>query len=255
MRPPACDDAAVTPPTSPSAASRTVAVPAARLATWVGGFVARHGDAQARRSAAGWVLEGADGARAVLRAPFGPTAVPASRSGGESATEDASPLGVWPAAALDALVAGIVAEVSAPPPCAVLVVRRGGYLAAVVRDGQVVVSKLGRRHVQGRTAAGGWSQQRFARRRGKQTDELVDAAVETAVRVLGPHLPLAGLATGGDRPLVAAVLGEPRLHALHEATVTASLSVGTPDRDTVAALPQLLSTLSVVVTDAPSTTP
>ncbi len=44
--------------------------------------------------------------------------------------------------------------------------------------------RSGTRHVQSRTAAGGWSQQRFARRRGKQADELVDAVVGHARRVL-----------------------------------------------------------------------
>ena len=57
--------------------------------------------------------------------------------------------------------------------------------------------------MQSRTAAGGWSQQRFARRRGKQADELVDAVVGHARRVLlgddesprhgsGRHTPWAG---------------------------------------------------------------
>lgn len=232
----ACDDAPVT------ASTRTVPVPAARLPGWVAGFAARHGGAAAQVDDAGWLLTGADGAEALLRAPFGWQ--PAADGGADPAFEGgADPAG------LDALAARLAAEVAAVPPCAVLVVRRGGYLVAVVRDGAVVASKLGRRHVQGRTAAGGWSQQRFARRRGKQTDELVGAANDAAVRVLGPHLPLPALATGGDRPLVTAVLEDRRLGALRRATRTASLAVGTPDRDTVASLPALLATVSVVVRD------
>lgn len=231
-----------------TAATRTVPVPATRLPGWVAGFAARHGGAAARAGDDGWVLTGADGAEALLRAPFGwpPVAVEASGPGIASAAASGG---------LDALAARLAAEVAAVPPCAVLVVRRGGYLVAVVRDGGVVASKLGRRHVQGRTAAGGWSQQRFARRRGKQTDELVAAATDTAVRVLGPLLPLPALATGGDRPLVAAVLEDPRLAPLGRATRTAALAVGTPDRDTVATLPTLLTTVSVVVRDGDATTP
>ena len=50
--------------------------------------------------------------------------------------------------------------------------------------GTLTAAKVGSRHVQSRTAAGGWSQQRFARRRGKQADELVDAVVRHARRIL-----------------------------------------------------------------------
>jgi hypothetical protein len=56
--------------------------------------------------------------------------------------------------------------------------------------------------------AGGWSQQRFARRRANQADELVGAAAQAVRDVLGAPLrdqgfPLVG---GGDRQLVGASL-------------------------------------------------
>ena len=64
-----------------------------------------------------------------------------------------------------------------------------------------------------RTAAGGWSQQRFARRRGNQADELVRAVTEHAVRLLtAEHA--TGLVVGGDRALVSEVLADPRLDGL-----------------------------------------
>ncbi|MDQ2757843.1 MAG: hypothetical protein M3Y71_15015, partial [Actinomycetota bacterium] len=47
-------------------------------------------------------------------------------------------------------------------PVGVVLVRRGGYAVALVRAGELVLHKVGTRHVQSRTAAGGWSQQRFA---------------------------------------------------------------------------------------------
>ena len=68
-----------------------------------------------------------------------------------------------------------------------LLVRRGRWAVGVFDGADLVVSKVDARQVQGRTAAGGWSQQRFARRRGHQTDAVVEHAVETAVRVLLPH--------------------------------------------------------------------
>ena len=46
-------------------------------------------------------------------------------------------------------------------------------------------SKVGQRHVQGRTKAGGQSQQRFARRRDNQARAAYEAAAEHAARILG----------------------------------------------------------------------
>jgi hypothetical protein len=94
-----------------------------------------------------------------------------------------------------------------------------------------VVSKVDARQVQGRTAAGGWSQQRFARRRANQTDAVVGAAVETAVRVLVPHAgEVEALFTGGDRGLVDDVLADPRLRALAALRRGPALEVGDPTK-------------------------
>jgi hypothetical protein len=102
-------------------------------------------------------------------------------------------------------------------PLLLLLVRRGGYAVGVARGDRLTAHKVGTRYVQSRTAAGGWSQQRFARRRANQADELVGAAVEHAVRLFGgagapDRMPQAcGLVVGGDKALVAAVLDDPRL--------------------------------------------
>ena len=95
-------------------------------------------------------------------------------------------------------------------PLAVLLIRRGGYAVGLARGSAFTDSKVGTRHVQSRTAAGGWSQQRFARRRGNQADELVRAVAEHALRILPRGIP-AALVVGGDKALVRAVLEDPRL--------------------------------------------
>ena len=95
-------------------------------------------------------------------------------------------------------------------PLALLLIRRGGYAVGLARGAALVESKVGTRHVQSRTAAGGWSQQRFARRRGNQADELVRAVAEHTLRILPRGIP-AGLVVGGDKALVRAVLDDPRL--------------------------------------------
>ncbi|MGL5866482.1 MAG: Vms1/Ankzf1 family peptidyl-tRNA hydrolase [Dermatophilaceae bacterium] len=115
-------------------------------------------------------------------------------------------------------------------PLGLLLVRRGGYAVGVAVGGRLVAHKVGTRYVQSRTAAGGWSQQRFARRRANQADELVGAATEHAVRILraggsassgsppsssGSGADDArGVVVGGDRSLVAAVLVDQRLAGL-----------------------------------------
>lgn len=98
-------------------------------------------------------------------------------------------------------------------PLALLLVRRGGYAVGVAIGDRLTSHKTGTRYVQSRTAAGGWSQQRFARRRANQADELVEAVAEHAVRLLrgsGAH----GLVLGGDRALAEAVLEDDRLTEL-----------------------------------------
>ena len=58
-----------------------------------------------------------------------------------------------------------------------LLLRRGGYgVGRASQGGALAASKVGTRYVQSRTAAGGWSQHRFARRRDNQAAGLIDTA-------------------------------------------------------------------------------
>ena len=98
-------------------------------------------------------------------------------------------------------------------PLALVLVRRGGYAVGLADGAAYAASKVGTRHVQSRTAAGGWSQQRFARRRGNQAVELVRAVADHAARLLLSPRP-AGLVVGGDKALVRDVLADPRLAVL-----------------------------------------
>jgi len=96
-------------------------------------------------------------------------------------------------------------------PLALVLVRRGGYAVGLAVEGRLTAHKCGTRYVQSRTAAGGWSQQRFARRRGNQADELVRGVAEHAVRLLPATAGVQGLVVGGDRTLARDVLADPRL--------------------------------------------
>lgn len=85
----------------------------------------------------------------------------------------------------------------------------------LAEGGTLTHHKVGTRYVQSRTAAGGWSQQRFARRRANQADDLVRAVAGQVVRLV-PVRRAAGLVVGGDRRLVADVLSDPRLEPLRD---------------------------------------
>ena len=97
---------------------------------------------------------------------------------------------------------------SAPDDWGVLLVRKGGFAVARLSGERVVSSKVGRRHVQGRSKAGGQSQQRFARRRDNQARQAYEAAAEHAARILAG---VPRVVAGGDRTAVAAVLEDARL--------------------------------------------
>ena len=101
---------------------------------------------------------------------------------------------------------------------AALLVRLGGYAVGVFEGERLVASKVGTRFVKGRHKKGGSSANRFRRRREQQARELVEAAAETAVRVLEPYRERVEFAAlGGDRRAVDEVLAaEPRLAWLEE---------------------------------------
>jgi hypothetical protein len=134
------------------------------------------------------------------------------------------------------------------PAFGVLLVRRAGYAVARYRGGEVVERKVGSRHVHGRTAAGGWSQQRYARRRANQADEVAAAAAAWADRILGPDAEPAPqfLVTGGDRPLLAAAraLLAPAVAAL---PTPIHLAVGTPETAVLATVPDRVLVVGIEV--------
>ncbi len=163
---------------------RRVEVPAERLSGWIERFALRHGGLIG--GTAGLVLEAVDGARADLTPPFTP----------------------------DPDVDLIVDVLRARTVGAVLV-RRGGFAVGVFDGTTLLASKVDRNYVQGKTKAGGWSQQRYARRRANQAQQAYADAAEEVLRVLGPRVDdLDAVVGGGDRAGVEAVLADPRLSAV-----------------------------------------
>jgi len=162
-----------------------------RLPGWIAGFGERHGGFEAHPTPDALTLAGMDGARAVVAVPFLPWA--------------------WWPAPLDALLEHVRRE----REVGVLLVRKGGYAVGRFVGVRLVESKVDSTYVQGRTKAGGWSQQRFARRRDNQSAKAYAETADVAARLLAPHAAdLDALVGGGDRAAVTAVLTDPRLGVL-----------------------------------------
>jgi hypothetical protein len=161
----------------------------------VNGFAERHGELAWAPADRSLTLSATDGAQAVLE-PF----LPDSSGGSDSArpSDGLATLANW----------------AAPPPhLALILVRRGGYAVGTGHGPKLVAHKVGTRYVQSRTAAGGWSQQRFARRRANQADGLVVSVIEHARRIVLAS-PSDALVVGGDKALVRDVLADARLSSL-----------------------------------------
>jgi hypothetical protein len=193
-----------------------------RLGHWLDGVAERHGPFTEVTAVDDAVqIACADTTALTLRAPFGWTPEPA-------------------------LLSGFTAAARIPHRAAVLLVRRGRWAVGVFDGGDLVVSKVDARQVQGRTAAGGTSQQRYARRRGNQTDAVVSHTVETAVRVLLPHAgSIEALFTGGDRGLVDDVLTDPRLRPLAALRREPALDVGEPTKAVLLETPKQFRAVDV----------
>jgi hypothetical protein len=184
--------------------ARVVLVPSERVVPWFTNFATRHGAVSYLTSSGLLTATAGDGSLARARLPFaGSYDGPAT-----------------PAAFADA--------VTVPSRWGLLLVRKGGFAVAVLDGDRVVGSKVGRRHVQGRTKAGGQSQQRFARRRDNQARQAYEAAAGHAARTLTGDLE--ALVCGGDRQAVEQVLQDPRLRHLAEVRVEPWLAVPDPRR-------------------------
>jgi len=209
------------------ASSRTALVPASRLSGWVGRFAKSHGPLTEEPDDGGILLRAADGASALLKAPW-----PVDGRPGRGATD------IERLAALAGQERGL----------GILLVRRGGFAVAVASGSKVLESKSGNRYVQSRTAAGGQSQQRYARRRSNQADALVDSAAEHAARIFASHR-VEYIVPGGDRALVDLVLAQPSMRAVASRSQLPFLDVQEPKTAVLAKAASDACSIRILVTD------
>ncbi|WP_279339664.1 acVLRF1 family peptidyl-tRNA hydrolase [Sphaerisporangium perillae] len=221
---------------------RWVSVAPGRLETWSRGFAERHGGAENVLSGDVVRLQGRDGAVAELHVPFPPL-------GGARADADAVA-----AAEGDDLLHDLVEHARAERVVGVLLVRLGGHAAGVFEGERLIASKVGSRLVHGRSAAGGWSQHRFARRREKQAAEASQAAAEVAVRVLVPKVDsLEAVVLGGDRRAVDALRTDRRLAPIFALETGPFLDVPDPRLAVLQDTPRTFRAVRIRLLDPPTT--
>src|SRR6201995_2679655 len=127
-----------------------------RLPRWLENFGTRHGAYREE----GLTLIAPDGASAELQ----------------------TPPGAGPASTLDELIK----ESQTPRRLGLLLARKGAVAVGIADGPELVASKVDTHYVQGRTAAGGWSQQRFARRRDNQAKAAAADGAAIVGRLLLP---------------------------------------------------------------------
>jgi peptide subunit release factor 1 (eRF1) len=209
-----------------------------RLEGWIARFTARHGTITATARPEGVTLVAADGAVAECEVPF-PPLTPGT---GADVSADFS--------VEDDPVATVVAEAGRERLVGVLLVRLGGHAVGVFSGSRLLRSKVGRRYVQGRTAAGGWSQQRYARRRQAQGRSAYAAAAELAAVLLLPERDvLDAVVLGGDRRAVDQVLADERLAPLRHLVRGRLLDVPDPRQAVLERTPELFRSVRIRLLD------
>ena len=235
----------------------------ARFGRWIDSFARRHGADPPGASLAvalagdGVSFTAPDGAVADCCPPFPPV------------RELAAPLPGY-----QDVAEAIAAHAQRPRTVGVLLVRLGGYAAGVFTGSppRLADAKTGSRPVHGRSAAGGRSQHRFARRREKQANEALQAAANTAVDVFGrwgetrvrsddlitasggraeserrPRLDAVVL--GGDKRAIAELRDDPRLAPYLRIATDRFLTVPDPRRRVLEDAPRLFLAVKIRLTE------
>jgi hypothetical protein len=194
---------------------RAVEVSPERLPGWFDRFAERNdGVRSTTLGPQEVVVLGGNGTTATVRVPF-PPLDPSDAAG----TKDG--LAVGP----------LLDHVAVPRRIGLLLVRLGGHSVGTAEGGKVLVSRTDRHLVHGRSAAGGWSQQRFARRREGQARQALRSAAEDALDVLGSRVgELDGVVLAGDARAIDELREDRRLAKIFELAQPWVLDIPEPRR-------------------------
>jgi peptide subunit release factor 1 (eRF1) len=207
-------------------------LPPERLGRWLGRWAELHAPVERTVvDADGVTFASGDGATVRCEPPF-PPLEPAAR--GEREGFDPAPL---------------LEHVARERTVGVVLVRLGGYAVGIFEGRTLRASKVGSRLVHGRHRAGGSSANRFARRRGNQAREALNAAADTAAAILAEPAragALDAVVRGGDRRALEEVFADPRLAPVARLAVARVLEVAEPRRKVLDATPAMFLATRVV---------
>jgi hypothetical protein len=210
--------------------TRRLEVAPDRFTGWIESFADRHNGLASSVADHAVTFTAPDGAVAECLVPFPP--VPAA-----DGTEPIE------------LAKLVAAHATADRTVGVFLVRLGGYAAGVFTGTEPVLaaSKVGSRLVHGRSAAGGQSQQRFARRRENQAHQALAAAADTAAAVFGPFK-LDALVLGGDKRAFSSIRTDSRLAPFFEVAVESFLTVPDPRLTVLKDTPRMFRAIKIKLT-------
>ena len=265
---------------SASGGGRWVDVAPERFPGWVASFARRHGadgeDQSLMMAVTGdtVIFTAPDGSVAECHPPFPPVADNSKKRAAAEPGEAPQPgepgdaAGPGSADGADSakqasadearrVAEAVAAHARRPRTVGVLLVRLGGYAAGVFTGYPPALAdaKTGSRLVHGRSAAGGWSQHRFARRREKQASEALQAAAGAAADVFGrrsggrPGEKLDAVVLGGDKRAMAELRQDPRLAPYLAIATDRFLTVPDPKRAVLEATPRLFLAVRIRLTE------
>jgi hypothetical protein len=208
----------------PVPGGRAVEVEPERIEGWIARFADRHGAAEIHVTEAEVEITANDGATATF-----------ATRGGTSVPE-------------------VIEKLTEPRRIGLVLVRLGGHSIGVAFGGRVEVSTTDRKQVHGRIRAGGWSQQRFARRREGQARVALRAAADDVARVLVPRLPeLDSVVLGGDWQALDVLRDDRRLSGVFNKAEARVLDVPEPRRAVLDEAAQRARCVEIVIQDTRAT--
>ncbi|KAA9154812.1 hypothetical protein FPZ12_031110 [Amycolatopsis acidicola] len=147
----------------------------------------------------------------------------------------------------------LVVQAKRPRRIGLVLARLGAHSIGIAEGGKVLVSRTDRHHVHGRSAAGGWSQQRFARRREGQARAAVQDAADDIFEVLVPRAgELAAVVLGGDRKVLDQLRADHRLEPVFSLASHRVLDVPEPRRSVLGEAAERARDVPVVIRDGVS---
>jgi len=208
----------------PVPGGRAVEVEPERIEGWIRRFADRHGATTASVREREVVVTAEDGATATF-----------CHRGGAS-------------------VAEVIETLTEPRRIGLILVRLGGHSVGVAFGGKVEASTTDRKQVHGRNKAGGWSQQRFARRREGQARVALQSAADDVFRVLVPRLAqLDSVVLGGDWQALDVLRNDRRLTDVFAKAEERVLDVPEPRRAILDEAAERARCVEIVIQDTRAT--